>query len=205
MKKALIVWGGWDGHEPRQCADLFAPVLEEEGFEVTVSDSLDSYTDSDLMKEQHLIVPIWTMGKIEGPQVNGLLAAIEAGAGVAGWHGGMGDAFRDNTSYQFMVGGQWVAHPDGIVDYEVNIVDRDDPIVRGLEDFSMHSEQYYLHVDPGNVVLATATFEGRQSAPWINGTVMPVVWKRRWGSAWSSGRTSSPSEVTSALWTSKAA
>ena len=181
MKKALIVWGGWDGHEPRQCADLFAPVLEEEGFEVTVSDSLDSYTDSGLMKDQHLIVPIWTMGKIEGPQVNGLLAAIEAGAGVAGWHGGMGDAFRDNTSYQFMVGGQWVAHPDGIVDYEVNIVDRDDPIVRGLEDFSMHSEQYYLHVDPGNVVLATATFEGRQSAPWINGTVMPVVWKRRWG------------------------
>ena len=180
MKKALIVWGGWDGHEPKQCADIFAPILEEEGFEVTVSDSLDSYTDGDLMREQHLIVPIWTMGRIEGPQVNGLLEAIAAGAGVAGFHGGMGDSFRENTTYQFMVGGQWVAHPDGIIDYEVNIVN-DDPIVRGLEDFSMHSEQYYLHVDPGNEVLATATFVGRQSSPWINGTVMPVVWKRSWG------------------------
>jgi len=181
MKKALIVWGGWDGHEPKQCAELFAPILEEEGFEVTISDSLDSYTDGELMKEQDLIVPIWTMGKIEGPQVNGLLEAIAAGAGVAGFHGGMGDAFRENTNYQFMVGGQWVAHPDGIIDYEVNIVDGDDPIVRGLEDFSMHSEQYYLHVDPGNEVLATATFVGRKSSPWINGTVMPVVWKRSWG------------------------
>lgn len=181
MKKVLMVWGGWEGHEPKQCVDLFAPILEGEGFEVIVSNTLDSYKDRDLMRELSLVVPVWTMGSIEREQERGLLEAVKSGVGIAGWHGGMGDAFRNNTEYQFMVGGQWVAHPDGIIDYEVHIVDRDDPVTRDLDDFRMHSEQYYLHVDPGNQVLATTTFEARRSAPWINGTVMPVAWKRRWG------------------------
>ena len=179
-KKAVIVWGGWEGHEPRQCVDIFAPILTGEGYEVTASDDLDTYKDQDLMLAQDLIVPTWTMGAIAGDQEKGLLDAIAAGVGVAGWHGCMGDSFRNNTNYQFMVGGQWVAHPDNIIDYTVNII-ADDPIVAGLDDFAMHSEQYYMHTDPGNEVLATTTFEGRESAPWINGTVMPVVWKRQWG------------------------
>ncbi|MXX40657.1 MAG: ThuA domain-containing protein [Gemmatimonadetes bacterium] len=176
-----MVWGGWEGHEPKQCADIFAPVLEAEGFAVTISDTLDTYKDRDLMTEQDLVVPTWTMGQIEGEQEQGLLAAVERGTGIAGWHGGMADSFRNNTTYQFMVGGQFVAHPDGIIDYTVNIAAPDDPIVAGLDDFQMHSEQYYMHTDPGNEVLATTTLEGRQSAPWVNGTVMPVVWKRMWG------------------------
>ncbi len=180
-KKAIMVWGGWDGHEPKQCVDIFAPILEEEGFAVTISDTLDTYKDRDLMAEQDLVVPAWTMGQIEGEQEQGLLAAVDRGAGVAGWHGCMADSFRNNTTYQFMVGGQFVAHPDGIIDYAVNIAAPDDPIVAGLDDFQMHSEQYYMHTDPGNQVLATTTLEGRQSAPWVNGTVMPVVWKRAWG------------------------
>ena len=180
-KKAIMVWGGWEGHEPKQCADIFAPVLEAEGFAVTISDTLDTYKDRDLMAEQDLVVPTWTMGQIEGEQEQGLLAAVERGTGIAGWHGGMADSFRNNTTYQFMVGGQFVAHPDGIIDYTVNIAAPDDPIVAGLADFQMHSAQYYMHTDPGNEVLATTTLEGRQSAPWVNGTVMPVVWKRMWG------------------------
>lgn len=180
-KKAIMVWGGWEGHEPKQCVDVFAPILEEEGFAVTISDTLDAYKDRDLMAEQDLVVPAWTMGQIEGEQEQGLLAAVERGAGVAGWHGCMADSFRNNTTYQFMVGGQFVAHPDGIIDYTVNIAAPNDPIVAGLDDFQMHSEQYYMHTDPGNQVLATTTLEGRQSAPWVNGTVMPVVWKRTWG------------------------
>ena len=180
-KKAIMVWGGWDGHEPKQCVDIFAPILEEEGFAVTISDTLDAYKDRDLMAEQDLVVPAWTMGQIEGEQEQGLLAAVERGAGIAGWHGCMADSFRNNTTYQFMVGGQFVAHPDGIIDYAVNIAAPDDPIVAGLDDFQMHSEQYYMHTDPGNQVLATTTLEGRQSAPWVNGTIMPVVWKRAWG------------------------
>ena len=180
-KKAIMVWGGWEGHEPKQCVDVFAPILEEEGFAVTISDTLDTYKDRDLMAEQDLVVPAWTMGQIEGEQEQGLLAAVDRGAGVAGWHGCMADSFRNNTTYQFMVGGQFVSHPDGIIDYTVNIAAPDDPIVAGLDDFQMHSEQYYMHTDPGNQVLATTTLEGRQSAPWVNGTVMPVVWKRAWG------------------------
>ena len=180
-KKAVMVWGGWAGHEPKQCVDVFLPILEHEGFEVTLSDTLDTYKDQDLMLAQDLIVPTWTMGSIDGDQEKGLLAAIESGVGVAGWHGCMGDSFRNNTSYQFMVGGQWVAHPDGIIDYTVNITTADDPIVAGLSDFQMHSEQYYMHTDPGNEVLATTVLAGIESAPWVNGTVMPVVWKRQWG------------------------
>ena len=180
-KKAIMVWGGWEGHEPKQCVDIFAPILEEEGFAVTISGTLDTYKDRDLMAEQDLVVPAWTMGQIEGEQEQGLLAAVDRGTGIAGWHGCMADSFRNNTTYQFMVGGQFVAHPDGIIDYTVNIAAPDDPIVAGLDDFQMHSEQYYMHTDPGNQVLATTTLEGRQSAPWVNGTVMPVVWKRAWG------------------------
>ena len=180
MKKALMVWGGWDGHEPKQCVDIFAPLLADAGYDVEVSDTLDSYLDRDKMMALDLIVPVWTMGTIAPQQEKGLLAAIAAGVGVGGWHGGMGAAFRQNTEYQFMVGGQWVSHPGGVIDYEVNIIDHEDPITRGLGDFKMRSEQYYMHVDPGNQVLATTTFNP-PVAPWVNGTVMPVAWKRMWG------------------------
>lgn len=180
MKRALIVWGGWEGHEPKQCAEIFAPWLQSQGYEVIVSNTLDTYTDKDLMQSLNLIVPIWTMGTITPEQEAGLLDAVRGGVGIAGWHGGMGDSFRNNTEYQFMVGGQWVAHPGNIIDYEVNIIKPEDPIVAGLSDFRMHSEQYYMHVDPSNEVLATTTFSG-EYCEWIAGTVMPVVWKRRYG------------------------
>jgi type 1 glutamine amidotransferase len=179
MKKALIVWGGWDGHEPKLCTDIFAPMLRERNYNVTISDTLDIYLNTEFMLALDLIVPIWTMGTITREQEKGLLDAIAGGVGVAGWHGGMGDAFRNNTTYQWMVGGQWVAHPGNIIDYEVNIIDHNDPITAGLNDFKMHSEQYYMHVDPSNQVLATTTFTG-EHASWVNGAVMPVVWKRMW-------------------------
>lgn len=180
MATALFVAGGWDGHQPRQCADRFAGLLRADGFAVDVVDTLDVYLDRERLAVTDLIVPVWTMGEISKEQEAGLLAAVEAGSGFAGWHGGMADAFRANPAYQFAVGGQWVAHPGDIIDYEVTIVRRDDPICAGLSDFRMHSEQYYLHVDPGNEVLATTTFSGAIH-PWIAGTVMPVAWKRRYG------------------------
>jgi uncharacterized protein len=182
MKKALLVWGGWDGHEPKKCVDLFAPFLQGKGFEVRVSDTLDAYLDRDAMMALSLIVQVWTMGEIKGPQAQGLMDAVKAGAGLAGWHGGLCDSFRQNVDYQFMTGGQWVAHPGGVVDYVVDIRKHDDPIVKGLADFKMHSEQYYMHVDPAVDVLATTTFNGERVA-WINGVVMPAVWKKRWGAA----------------------
>jgi len=180
MKSALMVWGGWEGHEPKQCVDIFAPFLEEQGFEVRISDSLDVYREESYMRSLSLIVPVWTMGTITNEQEKGLLDAVRSGVGIAGWHGGMGDSFRNNCEYQFMVGGQWVVHPGGIIDYRVNIIEHEDPITKGLPDFDMHSEQYYMHVDPSNEVLATTTFSG-EHCPWIAGVVMPVVWKRPYG------------------------
>ncbi len=179
-KKALFVWGGWEGHEPKKCVDIFAPWLKEQGFEVEVSDTLDSYLDKEKLNSLDLIVQVYTMAQITPAQERGLLAAVQNGVGIAGWHGGLADSFRNNTAYQFMVGGQWVAHPGGIIDYEVNIHDHDDPITAGLTDFQMHSEQYYLHTDPINEVLATTAFSD-EHAPWIKGAVMPVVWKKMYG------------------------
>ncbi len=180
MKKSLMVWGGWEGHEPRQCVRLFAPLMEAAGYSVEISDSLDVYLDADRMRQYAVITQVYTMSTITPEQEKGLLTALENGVGFAGWHGGMADAFRNNTQYQFMVGGQWVAHPGNIIDYTVHITERNDPITAGIADFAMHSEQYYMHVDPSNVVLATTTF-GSQHCSWIDGTVMPVVWKRQWG------------------------
>ncbi len=184
MKSALIVWGGWDGHTPKPCADIFGPWLESRGFRVTVSDTLDAYLDKNRMAQYAVIVPIWTMGTITSEQSQALRNTVRAGTGLAGWHGGMCDSFRNDTEYQFMTGGQWVVHPGGIVPYSVRITDRRDPLTRGLRDFRMTSEQYYMHTDPSNEVLATTTFSGRHGGvPWIRGTVMPVVWKRRYGRA----------------------
>jgi type 1 glutamine amidotransferase len=180
MKSALITWGGWEGHEPDKGAALFASFLREQGYHVEVTDTLDVYLDEAKLRSLDLIVPVWTMSTITSEQEKGLLMAVKSGVGIAGWHGTMGDSFRNNTEYQFMVGGQWVAHPGNIIDYEVNIVRHDDPITSGIPDFRMHSEQYYMHVDPQNEVLATTTFNG-DHAPWIAGSVMPVVWKKRWG------------------------
>ena len=180
MKSALFVCGGWPGHEPEKCARIFAPFLEENGYGVEISTTLDSYLDGEKMRSLDLIVPIWTMGSITEEQERGLIGAVEGGVGLAGWHGGMADSFRESINYQFMVGGQWVAHPGNIIDYEVNVVDHEDPVTAGLDDFRMRSEQYYMHVDPSNKVLATTTFSG-EHVPWIEGTVVPVVWKRRWG------------------------
>ncbi len=180
MPSALFTWGGWEGHEPKQCVDRFVPLLQQRGFAVEVTDTLDVYLDPSHLRSFDLIVPVWTMSTITKEQETGLLTAVHDGVNLAGWHGGMADSFRNNPDYQFMVGGQWVAHPGNIIDYTVQITNPDDPITAGLSDFAMHSEQYYLHVDPSNEVLATTTFSGDR-LPWIEGTVMPVVWKRRWG------------------------
>jgi type 1 glutamine amidotransferase len=179
-RRALIVHGGWDGHDPKGFAEYYADVLREEGFAVDLSDTLDSLRDADALQRLSLVVPIWTMGAIAPEQLEPLTQAVASGVGLAGFHGGMGDAFRDATDFQLMVGGQFVGHPDGIKDYEVNIADHDDPITRGLRDFAVTSEQYYMHVDPSNHVLATTTFHP-ETAPWLDGVIMPVVWTRRWG------------------------
>lgn len=182
MKKALFIAGGWEGHEPQQASAIFANLLQAEGYETEIATSLDVLLDSEKVMGLDLLVPVWTMGKITKEQLAGLSAAIESGVGFGGWHGGMGDSFRESTDYQFMVGGQWVAHPGNIIDYTVNISPVEHPITAGLKDFKMRSEQYYMHVDPSNHVLATTRFSS-EYVKWIEGTVMPVVWTRSWAKA----------------------
>jgi type 1 glutamine amidotransferase len=179
MREALIVWGGWSGHEPEQCASIVADMLKEDGFQVYVENSTEAFADP-AIQDLSLIVPIYTMSKIEKEEVANLTRAVETGVGLAGFHGGMCDAFRDSVDYQFMCGGQWVAHPGKIVDFWVNIAKPDDPIMAGIKRFPYRSEQYYMHVDPSIEVLATTTFSG-EHAWWIEGVVMPVAWKRRHG------------------------
>ncbi|MEI7025097.1 ThuA domain-containing protein [Paenibacillus sp. y28] len=183
MKRALIVWGGWAGHEPEQVAAIFADVLRNEQFEVEVANTLDVFGDAEKLLGLDLIVPVWTMGEITKEQAANVSAAVQAGTGIAGCHGGMCDAFRTNVDWQFMTGGQWVAHPgnDG-VEYTVNIKHSSSPLVEGLQDFQVTSEQYYLHVDPAVEVLATTRFPVASGPHALNKAVdMPVVWTKRWG------------------------
>ena len=178
-KRALIVQGGWEEHEPEAGARILAGLLRNAGFDVRVEMETSAFLDPSLA-ELSLIIPIYTQSSIEQEELRGLDDAVRGGVGLAGYHGGMGDAFRNQPAYQFMCGGQWVAHPGDFVDYRVDIIKHDDPITAGIGSFDYHSEQYYMHVDPANEVLATTTFSG-EHAPWIEGVVMPVVWKRRHG------------------------
>jgi type 1 glutamine amidotransferase len=179
MKSALIVYGGWSGHDPEECAAIYRRWLHEDGFSVRTATETSAFADPSI-HDLSLIVPIFTMSKIEKEEVENLTKAVEGGVGLAGHHGGMSDAFRDAVDYQFMVGGQWVAHPGNIIDYTVDVADPMDPIMAGIKSFPYTSEQYYMHVDPSNHVLATTTFSG-EHAPWIEGVKMPVAWKRMHG------------------------
>ncbi len=178
-KEALIFWGGWDGHEPEAGAHIVAGMLKEAGFAVTVENTTECLADPQILNLD-LIVPIFTMATIEKEELDNLCRAVRGGVGLGGYHGGMCDAFRNATEYQFMCGGQWVAHPGNVIDYRVDVTRPDDPVMAGIGSFPYRSEQYYMHVDPAIEVLATTTFSGAH-APWIEGVVMPVVWKHRYG------------------------
>jgi uncharacterized protein len=178
-KSALIVWGGWEGHTPERSARLVGELLEGHGFDVAIEATTEAFADAALGAFD-LIVPAITMSRIEREELTNLLAAVRAGTGIAGFHGLMCDTFRNEPDYQFMTGGQWVAHPGNIIDYTVNVTRPDDPVMAGIGDFPYRSEQYYMHFDPSVEVLATTTFKG-DIFDEIDGVVMPVVWKRRFG------------------------
>lgn len=182
-QKALIVWGGWDGHQPKEVAEIFRGLLAKETFDVEVSDTLDAFKNEPKLKGLNLIVPVWTMGKITPEQLKPVLSAVESGVGIAGCHGGMCDSFREATEWQFMTGAQWVAHPgnDGI-GYRVKMGPVKSPITEGIGDFNVKSEQYYLHVDPAVKVLATTRFPVADGPHILNGPVdMPVVFTKMYG------------------------
>ena len=176
MKKALFVCGGWDGHHPERIVQIFAEDLRAHGLQPEVETSLDVLADSRRLEGFALVFPCWTMGRLTDEQERGLVAAVRAGTGLAGVHGGMGDAFRGRLDYEWMVGGHFVGHPH-VGDYTVRVADPFSPVTAGLPaDFAYRSEQYYLMTDPGVHVLADTAYvhEGRT-------VTMPVAWVKTWG------------------------
>ncbi|QMU71385.1 ThuA domain-containing protein [Streptacidiphilus sp. P02-A3a] len=189
-RTALVVRGGWDGHAPVACTELFLPALAGAGFEVTVAEDLEVYRDQELLARTDLIVQCWSQGRLTGPQSEGLVNAVRAGTGFAGWHGGVVGTFTDDTDYLRMVGGLFLHHPEQHLDYRVRIAPahRDHPVVAGLDDFAVHTELYWMLTDAHNTVLATTTVHpsgppgpepGAGTGP--EPVEMPVVWTRRWG------------------------
>ncbi len=180
-RRALVVRGGWEGHQPVTITDLFLPFLRDQGYTVELHDTLAVYEDADLLAATDLIVQCWSMGTLTREQSAGLGAAVRAGTGLAGWHGGIVDSFRTDLSYQLLTGGQFLMHPPGFHDHTVHIVPARaaHPVVAGLEDFQVHTEQYWTATDPLIDVLATTVFapdEVRERP-----VVMPAVWTRTWG------------------------
>ena len=182
-KKVLIFQGGWDGHEPKLTSARFAHMLGRHGYHCEITDTLDTLADAEMLTGLDLIVACWTMGEINHDYVVNISKAVGSGVGLAGCHGGMCDSFRQDTEWQFMTGGQWVSHPGGDgTHYKVNIVRGSSPLTEGINDFMASSEQYYLHVDPANEVLATTRYPVANYYHAANGEVdVPVAWTRRWG------------------------
>jgi uncharacterized protein len=184
-RKALILCGGWDGHEPKLVTERFKKFLESEDFEVAVEENLEILQNLGRLKELALFIPVWTMcnENLPKPYFEPLAEAIGSGVGLAGCHGGMCDAFRNNVLWQFITGANWVAHPgcDGVL-HRINIKSKSNTITDGIEDFDVSSEQYYLHTDAANEVLATTRFPTVKWYHSANGEVdVPQVWTRKWG------------------------
>jgi len=176
--RALIFWGGWDGHKPEPTTKLLASGLKKHGFDVQVEASLDWLNDAKALKKYKLIIPNWTMCQTPLPKeaIMALVEAVKGGVGLGGIHGGMGDAFRGNVSYAWMCGGIFLSHPH-VGDYKVRVVDQEHPIMQGVPGvFDYNSEQYYMLIEPGLHILAETEYihEGRAFT-------MPVAWIKKWG------------------------
>ncbi|MFP4357943.1 MAG: ThuA domain-containing protein [Puniceicoccaceae bacterium] len=173
---AILIHGGWEGHEPAAFARRFGDALEGLGYELARADSLDVLDDVERLARADLIVPFWTMGGLSGEREKNLSQAVRAGTGLGGIHGGMGDAFRGSIEYEWMVGGHFVGHPH-VGTYSVRVTRPEHPVVEGLPGiFDYDSEQYYMLIDPAVDVLAATTYrhDGREID-------MPVIWTRGWG------------------------
>ncbi len=182
MKKALVFWGGWEGHDPEKVSLRLQKFLEKNGFEVERVEGVDCLKDAEKLLSYDLIVPCVTMGELPTEYAKNVSEAISSGVGIAGCHGGMCDAFRTASEWQFITGGQFVAHPGGCVNYKVDIRKGTSPIIEGIDSFEVTSEQYYLLVDPAIEVLASTRFPVAQGNHSVNKPIdMPVVWTKYWG------------------------
>jgi uncharacterized protein len=195
-RSALIVRGGWDGHMPVETTDFFVPFLEEHGFAVRVEESNEVYADADVMAATDLVVQVVTMSTIEKEPLAGLIAAVRAGTGMVGWHGGIADSYRNSADYLQLIGGQFAHHAsvnppeqatgeqsDNYEHYTVELTElgRRHPVTEGVDDFELTTEQYWVLSDEYNEVLATTTQAKRDWDAWSRPVTFPAVWTRQWG------------------------
>ncbi len=194
-RHALVVRGGWDGHHPVEATELFIPFLREHGFDVRIEDSNEIYADKDVMAATDLVMQCVTMSEISHESFVGLRDAVRAGTGLAGWHGGIADSYRNNSDYLQLIGGQFATHPathpdkirgdqsDNYLPYTVELtpLGRTHEITAGIEDFDLMTEQYWVLHDELNDVLATTTHPAQPYQPWHRTVTSPAIWTRLWG------------------------
>jgi len=174
-QKALIFHGGWPGHSPELVANRFKDSLQSHGYAVELREGVEFLDDDAAVREFDLLIPCITMAELSPEREATLSQVIQEGVGIAGAHGA-GDAFRGALTYAQIMGGQFVSHPY-VGEYTVRVTKPESPLVGDMpETFAYDSEQYYLHVDPGNEVLLATDydFDGKT----IN---MPVAWNKHWG------------------------
>jgi type 1 glutamine amidotransferase len=196
QKTALVVRGGWEGHQPVEATELFIPYLKEHGYGVRVEDSPKIYADSAYMAGVDLIMQCMTMSSIQPDEFEGVRTAVENGTGLAGWHGGIADSYRNTSDYLHLIGGQFACHPgkhpgertgeqsDYYVPYTINMLPAaaDHPITQDISDFELVTEQYWVLADDYIDVLATTTQKVRGWDPWHREVTSPAIWTRQWGS-----------------------
>jgi type 1 glutamine amidotransferase len=199
-RKALVVRGGWFGHQPVESTDRFIPFLEASGFDVRVFDVADGgtptvYAEADYLPTVDLIVQTNTMSSIEKDELAGLMSAVEAGTGLAGWHGGIADSYRNSSDYLQFIGAQFAAHPgkhpdertgeqsDNYRPHAITMTPAaaEHPITKGIGDFELTTEQYWVLHDDYLDVLATTTQAVREWDPWTRPITSPAIWTRQWG------------------------
>jgi hypothetical protein len=183
VRRALVVRGGWEGHVPVPATDLFLPGLRAAGFAVDIAEDLDVYRDERLLAGTDLIVQCWSNGTLSARQSAGLRAAVAAGTGFAGWHGGVLATFEHDRDYLRMVGGVFLFHPEEFTDYAVRIEPAASahPVVAGLPDFKASTEQYWVLSDALNETLASTVVSAVDGGHGGGPVTMPVAWTRRWG------------------------
>jgi hypothetical protein len=192
VRQALVVRGGWAGHAPVACTDSFLPFLREQGFKIEIAEDLAVYEDAGAVAAADLVVQCWSIGTITEAQARGLAAAVRAGTGFAGWHGGIVAAF-DSLPYLHLTGGRFVYHPPGFVVHDLTVVPGRErhPIMTGIARVRLETEKYWVLTDPLCDVLATVTFppdrpgdaeDGGEATPWRSEVTLPAVWTRQWGS-----------------------
>ncbi len=182
-ERALVLWGGYPGHQPEEAVERFVPFLKNGGFDVVVANDLAAYADARLMSGLSLILQNWTKGDLTPDQFQGLSDAVRSGAGLVGWHGGLCDAFRHMPEYQFMTGGSGSLTRAEARLATPSILRQAPPRIRSWPDWA-HSTSFPSSTTWQSTRRSRYSRQPRSAggaeAPWINEAVIPAVWRRRW-------------------------